>query len=154
MNQFRRPLTTSAGQTGARRVMELEMQNGKYVKVYKWICSKEVLELAYRKLSPNKGSMTAGIDNRTIDGMREDIIIELSQKLTQESYRFPSVKRVYIPKGNGKMRPLGIPTIYDRIVQEAMRIILEMIFENKFNENSHGFRPKRSCHTAINSVSK
>ena len=86
MNQFRRPLTTSAGQTGARRVIELEMQNGKYVKVYKWICSKEVLELAYRKLSPNKGSMTAGIDNRTIDGMREDIIIELSQKLTQESY--------------------------------------------------------------------
>lgn len=154
VNQFRRPLTTSAGQTGAKRVMELEMQNGKYIEVYKWISSKEMLELVYRNLSSNEGSMTAGMDDKTVDGMRENIIIELSQKLKQESYRFTSMKRVYIPKGNGKMRPLGIPTIYDRIVQEAMRIILEMIFEDKFSENSHGFRPKRSCRTAISSISK
>lgn len=154
VNQFRRPLTTSAGQTGARRIMELEMRNGKYVEVYKWICSKEVLELAYRNLSPNEGSMTAGIDGKTIDGTRESTIIDLSQKLKGETYRFTSVKRVYTPKGKGKMRRLGIPTIQDRIVQEAMRLILEMIFEGKFNQNSHGFRPGRSCHTALNSISK
>lgn len=154
MNQFRRPLTTGAGQTGARGIMELEVQDGKHVKLYKLICSKEVLELAYRNLSPNEGSMTAGIDGKTLDGTREDTIIKLTQKLIHEKYKFTSVKRVYIPKGNGKMRPLGIPTIHDRIIQEAMRIVLELIFEREFNHASHGFRPKRSCHTAINEISK
>lgn len=113
-----------------------------------------MLELAYRNLSSNKGSMTAGIDGGTLDGTSESTILELAQKLERETYKFTPVKRVYIPKGNGKMRPLGIPTIHDRIVQEVMRIVLEFIFEGKFNQNSHGFRARRSCHTALNYISK
>lgn len=110
--------------------------------------------MAYRNLSPNEGSMTAGIDGKTLDGTRESTIAKLSRDLKGETYKFTPVTRVYIPKGSGKMRPLGIPTIRDRIVQEAMRIILEMIFEGEFNQNSHGFRPGRSCHTALNCISK
>lgn len=98
--------------------------------------------------------MTPGVDGQTLDGINEKVITQLSQDLKNEKYNFTSVKRVYIPKANGKMRPLGIPTIHDRIVQEAMRTILELIFEGEFAHTSHGFRPNRSCHTALNSISK
>lgn len=89
----------------------------------------------------------------TLDGINVKYIKQLALELKTEVFQFTSVKRVYISKGNGKTRPLGIPTIRDRLVQEAMRMLLEAIFEGKFSDLSHGFRPGRSCHTALSQVS-
>ena len=115
------------------------------------ITSKENIKLAYRNIKGNKGSHTAGIDGRTIkhlSKLSEEKYISLIQKQFK-CYKARPVKRVEIPKPNGKKRPLGIPTIVDRIVQQCILQVLEPICEAKFNENSHGFRPNRSTEHAI-----
>ena len=152
--QFKRSLITLAGNTGKSELKKLDVENGKYFNLYKKICSIEFLELAYIRLKSKPGNMTPGIDNKTLDGINLNFISDLMNSLKDESFKFTSVKRVYIPKNNGKMRPLGIPTIKDKLVQETMRIILELIYEEKFSNLSHGFRPKRSCHTALKEISK
>ncbi len=115
------------------------------------ISSRENILLAYRTLKKNKGSYTPGVDKRTIDNlanMQEDKFVYLIQK--QFSLYHPSpVRREEIPKENGKTRPLGIPTIVDRIVQQCVLQVLEPICEAKFSENSNGFRPNRSAETAM-----
>lgn len=96
--------------------------------------------------------MTKGTDNKTIDGMSIKRIDTIISKLRDESYQPQPSRRTYIPKKNGKMRPLGIPSFDDKLVQEVVRMILEAIYEGGFSKYSHGFRPNRSCHTALNQI--
>lgn len=126
--------------------------NGKtFQNLMRLIASEENIKLAYRTIKGNKGSGTPGVDKRTIKdlaALREEQYVRLIQK--QFSWYTPRpVKRVEIPKPNGKTRPLGIPTIVDRIVQQCILQVLEPIFEAKFHERSNGFRPNRSTEHAI-----
>jgi group II intron reverse transcriptase/maturase len=108
--------------------------------------------VAYESIKSKPGNMTPGTDGKTIDGMSIERINTLISKLKDESYVPHPAKRVYIPKKNGKLRPLGIPTIEDKLVQEVARMILEAIYEGSFEDTSHGFRPFRSCHSALVSI--
>lgn len=98
--------------------------------------------------------MTAGSDGKTIDGMSMKRIETLIEKLKDFSYQPKPARRTYIPKANGKTRPLGIPAFNDKLVQEVIRMILESIYEPTFQDTSHGFRPKRSCHTALQYIKR
>ena len=122
-----------------------------FTKLMDLISSAENIKLAYRSIKGNNGSDTPGVDGRTIQHLarlREEKFVSLIQR--QFSWYKPRpVKRVEIPKDNGKTRPLGIPTIVDRIVQQCILQVLEPICEAKFHENSNGFRPNRSTETAI-----
>jgi group II intron reverse transcriptase/maturase len=109
---------------------------------------------AYGRLYKNQGSLTPGITDETVDGMSLERIATLIKELDEGTFEWTPVRRVYIPKGNGKMRPLGIPTWKDKLVQEVMRMILEAYFEPQFRNSSHGFRPHRGCHTALTSIRK
>ena len=98
--------------------------------------------------------MTKGIDNDTADGFGIDYVHDLINDLRNGTYRAKPVRRVYIPKKNGKMRPLGVPSFRDKLLQDAVRMYLEAIYEPLFDDWSHGFRPKRSCHTAFLQIKK
>jgi len=116
----------------------------------------DILEEAYRRAKANGGA--SGVDGETfsvIEAKGEtEYLAVLQEELKQEQYEPKPVKRVYIPKANGKQRPLGIPTVRDRIVQTAFLIVLEPIFEADFMESSYGFRPKKSAHGAIREIAK
>ena len=109
---------------------------------------------AWEEIRSNKGSMTAGTDNTVATDIDPERIQRLSERLKTGQYRPQPVRRVYIAKSNGKMRPLGIPTLEDRIVQQAIRMVLEPIFEADFYTCSHGFRRNRSTHTALRDVAR
>lgn len=111
-----------------------------------------LFERAYEKISRNKGALTPGVDGKTFDGMSLERLAGIARRVADGSYRFRPVRRVFIPKDNGKTRPLGIPTVDDRLVQEAVRTILEAIYEPVFRKESHGFRRGRSCHTALKDI--
>jgi group II intron reverse transcriptase/maturase len=102
----------------------------------------------------NKGGMTPGIDGLTIDGYSEERAANLRELLRENRYVPAPVRRVYIPKPNGKQRPLGMPTTNDKLVQEVWRMILESIYEPVFKDSSHGFRIQRSCHTALKDIAR
>ena len=126
----------------------------KYQRLYRILFNEELFYIAYERVSANKGSMTSGSDGNTIDGMSLSRIAKLIASLKDESYRPKPTRRVNIPKKNGKTRPLGVPTTDDKLVQEVVRMILEAIYEGQFEYTSHGFRPHRSCHTALAQVQK
>lgn len=111
-------------------------------------------ELAYMRVSRNRGALTPGVDGATFDGMSLEKIGHLCRQVAEGRYRPRPVRRVYIPKANGKTRPLGIPTAEDRLVQEVVRTILQAIYEPVFLDESHGFRPGRSCHTALEKIQR
>ena len=108
--------------------------------------------VAYGRIYSNKGAMTPGATQETADGMSLGKIGHIIDAMRHERYRFSPVKRVNIPKKNGKIRPLGLPTWSDKLVGEVMRLLLEAYFEPQFSDRSHGFRPKRGCHTALTEV--
>ena len=108
--------------------------------------------LAYGRIAKNRGAMTPGVASETADGMSLDKIDAIIEALRFERYRWKPVRRTYIPKKQGKLRPLGIPTWSDKLVQEVVRLILEAYYEPQFSDRSHGFRPKRGCHTALSEV--
>ena len=116
------------------------------------LCDKDWLRLAHDHVAQNAGSMTAGCDGITMKAFDEDLETNLQclrQRLQTETFEPYPVRRVYIPKANGKFRALGIPSVADRMVQEALRMILEPIFEADFSPYSFGFRPTRSVRDAI-----
>jgi group II intron reverse transcriptase/maturase len=121
-------------------------------RVYRLLFNRELYLRAYARLSPNKGAMTQGSTNETVDGMSLGKIDQLIENVRCERYRWTPVRRVNIPKRNGKKRPLGIPSWSDKLLQEVMRSILEAYFEPQFSEHSHGFRPGRGCHTALSEI--
>lgn len=129
----------------------LNDKDNKYVyhRLYRNLFNKEFFLMAYNNIYAKEGNMTEGSDNNTIDGMSMVRIDNIIEQLKDESYQPKPARRVYIPKKNGKKRPLGIPSIDDKLVQEVIRLILESIYDKKFSDRSHSFRPNRSCHTAL-----
>jgi group II intron reverse transcriptase/maturase len=109
---------------------------------------------AYGKLYRNNGAMTPGVTPETVDGTSVEKMELIIQTLQDGSFGWMPTKRIYIPKKNGKMRPLGLPTWSDKLVQEVIRSLLEPYFEAKFRDSSHGFRPNRGCHTALQACRK
>ena len=132
-------------QTRGSRKLPLE-------RLYKLLYNKELYLLAYAKLYPNSGAMTKGATNETVDGMSIKKIEKLIDDIRHERYKWTATRRVYIPKKNGKQRPLGIPTWSDKLLQEVIRMILEAYYEPQFSDSSHGFRPQRGCHTALSEI--
>jgi retron-type reverse transcriptase len=126
----------------------------KFERLYRILFNEELFYVAYQKIASNGGSTTKGSDGRSIDEMSLARIETLIASLKDESYQPHPSRRAYIPKKNGKTRPLGIPAFEDKLVQEVVRMILEAIYEGHFETTSHGFRPKRSCHTALLHIQK
>lgn len=124
--------------------------------LYRLVCSPDLLTIAYERIKSKSGNMTPGTDGETLDGISSSYIAHLSDALKDESFQFRPTRRHLIPKKNGKMRPLGVPSPRDKVVQEAIRIILEAIYDSPtsptFTPESHGFREGRSTHTAIEHV--
>jgi group II intron reverse transcriptase/maturase len=120
--------------------------------VYRQLFNKSLYLLAYGGIYSNQGAMTPGASEETADGMSEAKIGEIIELMRFERYRFSPARRVYIPKKNGKLRPLGLPTWSDKLVGEVVRLLLEAIFEPCFSGRSHGFRKGRGCHTALREI--
>ena len=122
--------------------------------LYDKVCSEMVVRTAYEQVRRNRGA--AGVDGVTIESIEasgvERFLAELREELLQETYGPMPVRRVYIPKADGKQRPLGIPRVKDRVTQAAVKLVIEPLFEASFRPNSFGFRPKRSAHQAIEAI--
>lgn len=121
-------------------------------RVYRLLFQPDLYLRAYAKLYANHGAMTRGATSETVDGMSMAKIGAIIEAVRQERFRWTPVRRTYIPKKNGKLRPLGMPTWSDKLLQEVIRSILEAYYEPQFSERSHGFRPNRGCHTALREV--
>jgi RNA-directed DNA polymerase len=131
------------------------VKGGKWYSLIDKVYASDTLELAWTKVEANEGA--AGVDGQSIDrfaARADDYLSELATAVREGSYRPQAVKRVEIPKGDGRMRPLGIPTVKDRIVQQAVRLVIEPIFESGFCDGSYGFRPGRGCHDALREVDR
>jgi group II intron reverse transcriptase/maturase len=120
--------------------------------LYRQMFNKSLYLLAYGNIYSNQGAMTPGTCDETADGMSEAKIGEIIGQMRGERYRFAPVRRVYIPKKNGKLRPLGLPSWSDKLVGEVVRLLLEAYYEPAFSDHSHGFRKGRGCHTALRKV--
>lgn len=125
-----------------------------FTRLYRYLLRPDIYYVAYSHLYANNGAATNGIVNDTADGFSERKIGRIIQSLTDGTYQPAPVRRTYIEKKNGKKRPLGIPTFTDKLVQEAVRMVLESIYEPIFLDCSHGFRSNRSCHTALKDISR
>jgi group II intron reverse transcriptase/maturase len=121
-------------------------------RLYRQMFNPQLFLMAYGKLYSNAGAMTPGVTGETVDGMSLAKIEAIISALRGERYRWRPVKRIYIPKKNGKQRPLGLPTWSDKLVAEVVRLLLEAYYEPRFSGRSHGFRPGRGCHTALSEV--
>lgn len=127
----------------------------RFQRLYRNLYNRDFYWLAYKNIYANKGSMTAGTDGMTIDGMSNERIDGIIESLKDRSYRPKPAQRTYIAKKNSnKKRPLGIQSGDDKLVQEVVKMILESIYEPCFSNKSHGFRPNRSCHTALSQIQK
>lgn len=131
----------------------IKLDNNKYTGLYKSIADPITLTLAYHNIKSKPGNMTPGTDESTLDGVSNRFLESLAISLRNGEFQFRPARRVHIPKSNGSTRPLAIASPRDKIVQEAMRLVLETIFEPSFSDSSHGFRPGRSCHTALKKIS-
>lgn len=120
--------------------------------LYRQLFNPQMYLLAYGRIYSNQGAMAPGVDGETADGMSQAKIGRIIDALRHERYRFAPVRRVYIPKSNGKTRPLGLPSWSDKLVGEMIRLLLEACYEPRFSDLSHGFRPHRGCHTALSDV--
>lgn len=124
----------------------------KFTRLFRYMLRPDIYYLAYEHLYANNGAATKGVNDDTADGFSEKKVMAIIQSLKDGTYRPSPVRRTYIPKKNGKLRPLGIPTFTDKLVQEVLRMILEAVYEPIFLPSSHGFRPNRSCHTALKDI--
>jgi group II intron reverse transcriptase/maturase len=120
--------------------------------LYRQLFNPQLYLLAHGRIYSNHGAMTAGVTQETADGMSLEKIGAIIEAMRHERYRFSPARRTYIPKKNGKLRPLGMPTWSDKLVGEVVRLLLEAYYEPTFSDRSHGFRPGRGCHTALREV--
>lgn len=123
-------------------------------RVYRFLFNPNLYLRAYARLYSTTGAMTPGSSTETVDGMSLAKIERIITALRSERYRWKPVRRTYIPKSNGNHRPLGIPSWSDKLLQEVLRSILEAYYEPHFSDHSHGFRPQRGCHTALQTVER
>lgn len=140
-----------------RRIEALRIRNAEHPEwvnsdLYRLMYSEDLYVIAYERIKSKPGNMTPGVDGSTLDGFSMEAIRSIIGKMRDESFRFAGARRVEIPKANGGVRALGIAPPKDKVVQEAIRIILEAIYEPTFSDHSHGFRPKRGCHTALQEI--
>lgn len=120
-----------------------------FTKLYRYLLRPDIYFVAYQHQYSNKGAGTKGVTNDTADGFSEVYVERMIEFLRNETYQPKPVRRTYNDKSNGKKRPLGLPVFTDKLIQEVLRMILEAVYEPNFSNYSHGFRPKRSCHTAL-----
>jgi len=120
--------------------------------VYRMLYNRNLYLTAYGTLYRNQGARTKGITDETVDGMSLAKIERIIPMVRAERYRWKPVRRVSIPKPNGKTRPLGLPPWSDKLLQEVIRLILQAYYEPQFSSRSHGFRPGRGCHTALTEI--
>jgi group II intron reverse transcriptase/maturase len=120
--------------------------------LYRQLFNPQLYLLAYGRIYSNKGAMTPGPTQETADDMSTEKIEAIIDALRHERYRFSPVRRTYIPKKSGKLRPLGLPSWSDKLVGEVVRLLLEAYYEPTFSDRSHGFRPGRGCHTALREI--
>lgn len=134
----------------------LQNKDEVFTKLYRYLLRPDIYFTAYQHLYTNSGAATKGVNNDTADGFSEKKIAKIIKSLADETYTPAPVRRTYIAKRADpkKKRPLGIPTFTDKLVQEALRMVLEAVYEPIFLNVSHGFRPKRSCHTALTMLKK
>ena len=111
--------------------------------LYRQMFNPELYLLAYGRIYANQGAMTPGASAETADGMSKEKIDVIIEAMRHERYRFSPARRVFIPKKNGKLRPLGLPSWSDKLVGEVVRLLLEAYYEPQFSDRSHGFRKKR-----------
>src|SRR2546426_888771 len=126
----------------------------KFDKLYQKLYNVDLWLLAYQRIAPNPGNMTPGVDGKTIDGAGLGLIQDAIADLRASRCKPIPVRRAYVPKPNGKQRPLGIPSFRDKLLGTVLKLILEAIYEPTFSKHSHGFRPERSCHTALEAVKR
>jgi hypothetical protein len=122
--------------------------------LYRQMFNKDLYLLAYGNIYANQGAMTPGTGSETADGMSEAKIEQVIGLMRSERYRFAAARRTYIPKKNGRLRPLGMPTWPDKLVGEVVRILLEAYYEPRFSGRSHGFRKGRGCQTALGEIQR
>jgi group II intron reverse transcriptase/maturase len=120
--------------------------------LYRQLFNPQLYLLAHGRIYSNHGAVTPGATQETADGMSLEKIGAIIEAMRHERYRFSPARRTYIPKKNGKLRPLGLPTWSDKLVGEVVRLLLEAYYEPTFSDRSHGFRPGRGCHTALREV--
>jgi len=125
---------------------------GRCTNAFQVLSDPSTLRDAYETIKNKSGNMVPGTDKETLDGISKEWFMSTSKKLINESFQPKPARRVMIPKANGKMRPLGISSPRDKIVQQAMRIVMEIVLEPKFKATSHGFRPRKGCHTALEEI--
>src|SRR2546421_6907155 len=139
-----------------KTILELIGNRGKrgvpLERVYKLLFNKDLYLMAYGKIYRNTGAMTHGVTDETPDGMSLEKIDAIIEVLRYERYQWLPARRTYIPKKDGKKRPLGMPVWSDKLVQEVIRLILEAYYEPQFSDHSYGFRPQRSCTTALREI--
>ena len=123
------------------------------MQLYRQMFNKDLYLTAYGNIYSNQGAMTPGASEETADGMSEEKIEQIIGQMRQERYRFAPARRTYIPKKNGKLRPLGMPSWSDKLVGEVVRILLEAYYDPQLSDNSHGFRRGRGCHTVLRDIS-
>lgn len=123
-----------------------------FTKLFRYLLRPDIYYVAFQNLYVNNGAGTRGVDDDTADGFSEDKVNQIIEALKNGTYEPKSVRRTYIKKKNGKMRPLGLPTFTDKLVQDVIRMVLQAIYEPVFSDYSHGFRPSRSCHTALTQI--
>lgn len=121
-------------------------------RIYRLLYNQELYLMAYKNIYANNGAMTEGVTSETVDGMSLKKIDDIIEKLKIEAYQWKPVRRTYISKKNGKLRPLGMPTWSDKLLQEVMRIILDAYYDPQFSNKSHGFRESRGCETALKAI--
>jgi group II intron reverse transcriptase/maturase len=141
---------------GAETVLSVIRERGRrglpLERLYRQLFNKELFLVAYGRIYSNQGAMTPGVTRETVDGMSLAKIDTMIEALRSESYRWSPARRVYIPKKNGKKRPLGMPSWSDKLVAEVVRMLLDAYYDVRFSDRSHGFRTGRGCHTALDEV--
>ena len=137
---------------GHLRKLAEQDANKRFDRLYQLVRQSGLLVIARERIAGNRGAQTPGVDGQTMKDVDDAKVIRLSEELRQGVYQPQPVRRVYIPKRNGKLRPLGIPTSRDKIVQAGVALILEALYEPLFRKCSHGFRPEHSTITALRQV--
>lgn len=150
------PSTVSTdGVSRLRRIAEKCRDNRDYIindKLYNILYDVRIYEMAYDKLKSKPGNMTPGITSTTLDGMSSEVLKDIIDQIRKGTFQFTPGRRVNIPKPKGGTRPLTVASPRDKLVQEATRMILEAIYEPSFSLQSHGFRPNKSCHSALKDI--